>query len=97
MTTHPEPIRIYTDGACRGNPGPGGWGALLRYRGHEKTLYGGEAETKCDRQTVMTIHDEQRVLLDCYRCGPSARAQDLGLKRIHPVVVHLFCWDQTYW
>jgi ribonuclease HI len=36
-------VEIYTDGACSGNPGPGGWGAVLSYRGHEKELYGGEA------------------------------------------------------
>jgi ribonuclease HI len=35
-------VEIYTDGACSGNPGPGGWGALLRYGKHEKELYGGE-------------------------------------------------------
>jgi ribonuclease HI len=35
-------VEIYTDGACSGNPGPGGWGAVLRYRGHEKELYGGD-------------------------------------------------------
>ncbi|RUM94820.1 MAG: ribonuclease HI, partial [Thiothrix sp.] len=34
-------IEIFTDGACRGNPGPGGWGALLRFSGKEKELYGG--------------------------------------------------------
>ena len=48
-------IRIYTDGACRGNPGPGGWGALLRYRGHEKTLYGGEQETTNNRMELMAV------------------------------------------
>ncbi len=37
-------VEIYTDGACSGNPGPGGWGVLLRYRGVEKELFGGEAE-----------------------------------------------------
>ncbi|EFC81060.1 ribonuclease HI [Parafrankia sp. EUN1f] len=36
-------VEIFTDGACSGNPGPGGWGAVLRYGTHEKTLYGGEA------------------------------------------------------
>ncbi|MAU40755.1 MAG: ribonuclease HI [Kordiimonas sp.] len=41
-TTH---VTIYTDGACSGNPGPGGWGALLRYGDHEKELTGGAAET----------------------------------------------------
>jgi ribonuclease HI len=35
-------VDVYTDGACSGNPGPGGWGVLLRYRGHEKELYGGD-------------------------------------------------------
>ncbi|MBO6917857.1 MAG: ribonuclease HI [Rhizobiaceae bacterium] len=38
-------IEIYTDGACSGNPGPGGWGAILRYQGNEKELSGGKAET----------------------------------------------------
>jgi ribonuclease HI len=45
-------IEIYTDGACRGNPGPGGWGALLRYNDHEKTLYGGEAHTTNNRMEL---------------------------------------------
>jgi len=36
-------VEIWTDGACRGNPGPGGWGAVLRYGGHERELFGGEA------------------------------------------------------
>jgi len=44
---------IFTDGACRGNPGPGGWGALLRYTGHEKTLYGAEALTTNNRMELM--------------------------------------------
>lgn len=38
-------VEIFTDGACRGNPGPGGWGVLLRYNGIEKTLYGGQLLT----------------------------------------------------
>lgn len=46
-------IEIYTDGACKGNPGPGGWGALLRYNGHEKTLYGGEILTTNNRMELM--------------------------------------------
>ena len=44
---------IFTDGACRGNPGPGGWGVLLRHNGHEKTLYGAEAETTNNRMELM--------------------------------------------
>ena len=44
-----EPVIIYTDGACRGNPGKGGWGVILRYRGTVKELYGGERETTNNR------------------------------------------------
>lgn len=46
-------VEIFTDGACRGNPGPGGWGALLRYGAHEKELCGGEAETTNNRMELM--------------------------------------------
>jgi ribonuclease HI len=45
-------VEIYTDGACRGNPGPGGWGVVLRYNGHEKQLHGGEAETTNNRMEL---------------------------------------------
>ena len=45
-------IEIYTDGACRGNPGPGGWGALLLYGDHRKTLHGGEPETTNNRMEM---------------------------------------------
>ncbi len=47
------PVEIYTDGACRGNPGAGGWGVLLRYAGSEKTLHGGEANTTNNRMELM--------------------------------------------
>jgi len=46
-------VEIYTDGACKGNPGPGGWGALLRYNGHEKELFGGEAVTTNNQMELM--------------------------------------------
>lgn len=45
-------IEIFTDGACSGNPGPGGWGAVLRYKQHEKELSGGEAETTNNRMEL---------------------------------------------
>ncbi len=48
-------VEIFTDGACSGNPGPGGWGALLRYRGHEKELAGGEADTTNNRMELMAV------------------------------------------
>ncbi len=46
-------VEIFTDGACRGNPGPGGWGALLRYKGKDKTLHGGEKQTTNNRMELM--------------------------------------------
>lgn len=46
-------VIIYTDGACKGNPGPGGWGALLRWNGHEKKLCGGETLTTNNRMELM--------------------------------------------
>mgnify|MGYP005620930175 CR=1 FL=1 len=46
-------VEIFTDGACRGNPGPGGWGAILRYKGKEKNLHGGERETTNNRMELM--------------------------------------------
>jgi ribonuclease HI len=48
-------VEMFTDGACRGNPGPGGWGVLLRYNGHEKHLYGGEKETTNNRMELTAV------------------------------------------
>ncbi len=48
-----ERVEIFTDGACRGNPGPGGWGAVMRYKGKTRELYGGEAETTNNRMELM--------------------------------------------
>lgn len=45
-------ITIYTDGACRGNPGPGGWGAVLQYGEHQRELYGGEPDTTNNRMEL---------------------------------------------
>lgn len=57
-------VDIYTDGACRGNPGPGGWGALLRCSGHEKSLCGGETLTTNNRMeltaAIMALEALQR-------------------------------------
>ena len=48
-------IELFTDGACSGNPGPGGWGAILRYNGHEKELCGGEKETTNNRMELTAV------------------------------------------
>jgi ribonuclease HI len=74
-----EKIEIFTDGACSGNPGPGGWGAILRKGGHEKEISGGERETTNNRMEMMAairalealkkpsavvLHTDSRYLLD---------------------------------
>lgn len=48
-------VQIYTDGACSGNPGPGGWGAILRYGTHEKELSGGEKATTNNRMEMLAV------------------------------------------
>ena len=55
-------IEIYTDGACSGNPGPGGWGAVLRYKGIEKELSGGERETTNNRMELTAVIEALRAL-----------------------------------
>jgi ribonuclease HI len=55
MTTEKQSVVIYTDGACKGNPGPGGWGALLRADGLEKELFGGELGTTNNRMEMMAV------------------------------------------
>lgn len=72
-------VDIFTDGACSGNPGPGGWGAILRYGGHEKEISGGEILTTNNRMELtaairalqalkepasVTIHTDSRYLMD---------------------------------
>ena len=66
----PAEVVVYTDGACRGNPGPGGWGALLRYRDIEKEISGAEAATTNNRMELMgaisaleALRKPSRVLL----------------------------------
>ena len=51
----PETVEIFTDGACSGNPGPGGWGAILRFKGVEKELKGGEMLTTNNRMEMMAV------------------------------------------
>lgn len=72
-------VDIFTDGACSGNPGPGGWGAILRFGIHERELFGGETATTNNRMEIMaalralealkkpstvTIHTNSRYLMD---------------------------------
>lgn len=55
-------VEIYTDGACSGNPGPGGWGAILRYGKHEKELSGGDTETTNNRMELTATIESLKAL-----------------------------------
>lgn len=57
-----ETVHIFTDGACRGNPGPGGWAALLRFRASEKMLSGAESHTTNNRMEMMAVIQALRAL-----------------------------------
>lgn len=87
-------VTIYTDGACSGNPGPGGWGAILCYNGREKELSGGEAQTTNNRMeltaviqallalrescTVELYSDSKYVIDALERAGPGAGGNAAG-------------------
>lgn len=55
-------VKMWTDGACKGNPGPGGWGVLMRYGQHEKELFGGEAVTTNNRMELTAVIEGLRAL-----------------------------------
>lgn len=64
-----EVVEIFTDGACRGNPGPGGWGAILRFQGTEKELFGSEPETTNNRMELMAaIKSIESLKRSCKVC-----------------------------
>ncbi len=74
MASTPE-VEIFTDGACSGNPGPGGWGAVLRFRGVEKELAGGEAPTTNNRMELMAYTDSQYLRDGITRWLPGWKAR----------------------
>ena len=57
-----DAVVVYTDGACKGNPGPGGWGALLRFGERERELFGGEAQTTNNRMELTAVIEALSVL-----------------------------------
>lgn len=89
-------IYVYTDGACKGNPGPGGWGAVLRYNSHEKELSGGESETTNNRMELtavisalnavsepchVTLTSDSKYVLDGLQKGWAASWKKRGWKK----------------
>lgn len=89
-------VEIFTDGACSGNPGPGGYGTILRYGGAEKELSGGEAETTNNRMELMaaiaglealkercavTLYSDSKYLTDAIKCGWAVKWRANGWRR----------------
>ena len=89
-------VDIYTDGACRGNPGRGGWGAILVYNGREKELSGGERETTNNRMELtaaikalsmlkepcdVTLYSDSKYLIDAVTKGWAVSWRAKGLKK----------------
>lgn len=62
MTDNTAKVQLYTDGACKGNPGPGGWGVLLRFKGKEKRLCGGSPETTNNRMELQAAIEGLKAL-----------------------------------
>ena len=88
-----ERVIIYTDGACSGNPGPGGWGALLRYGDHEKELWGSEADTTNNRM-------ELTAAIEALRALKSSQAVDLHTDSTYVrdgITKWIHKWKQNGW
>ena len=62
MTTSSSTVELFTDGACSGNPGPGGWGVILRWRDTERELFGGEPATTNNRMELLAVIEGLRSL-----------------------------------
>ena len=89
-------VHIYTDGACSGNPGPGGWGAILQYGEHRRELSGGESETTNNRMELtaaikalstlkepcrVLLYSDSKYLIDAVTKGWAVRWRENGWKR----------------
>ena len=89
-------VIIYTDGACSGNPGPGGWGAVLKYGEHRRELFGGEKNTTNNRMEltavieslsalkepcIVELYSDSKYIIDAVTKGWAVRWRDNGWKR----------------
>ncbi|MBU6468931.1 MAG: ribonuclease HI [Betaproteobacteria bacterium] len=88
-----DKVDIYTDGACRGNPGPGGWGALLTYQGREKTLSGGESHTTNNRMELMAVIQALKALQR--QCQVSIHTDSQYVK--NGITQWIFNWKKNGW
>jgi len=86
-------IEIFTDGACRGNPGPGGWGALLRYNGVERELFGGEPDTTNNRMELSAAIEGLKALKE--RCQVTLTTDSVYVKS--GITEWLVGWKKRGW
>jgi len=86
-------VEIFTDGACRGNPGPGGWGVLLRYGKVERHLYGGEAETTNNRMELRAAIEGLKALKE--RCAVTLTTDSVYVRS--GITEWLANWKQKNW
>jgi ribonuclease HI len=86
-------VEIFTDGACRGNPGPGGWGVLLRYGAHEKELHGGEPMTTNNRMELMAAI----VALESLKRPATVRIHTDSQYLRNGITVWIHNWKRTGW
>jgi ribonuclease HI len=86
-------VEIFTDGACRGNPGPGGWGALLRYQGKERELFGGEAHTTNNRMELRAAIEGLRALKES--CTVTVTTDSVYVK--NGITTWLEGWKKKNW
>ncbi len=92
MTERPN-VTVYTDGACRGNPGPGGWGAILRFGQHERELSGGEDDTTNNRMELRAALEGLRALTE--PCQVTLFTDSEYLKR--GITEWLPSWKRRHW
>ena len=88
-----DPVVVYTDGACKGNPGPGGWGALLRWGDHEKELFGGQAQTTNNRMELTAVIEALAALKQ--RCEVAVYADSEYVK--NGITTWIHNWKQRGW
>lgn len=104
-------VQLYTDGACRGNPGPGGWGAILVYGKYEKELSGGEAETTNNRMELLaaisglsalrescevTLYSDSKYLVDAYTKGWVVGWRASGWRRGREELKNPDLWERLW-
>ena len=86
-------VEIFTDGACRGNPGPGGWGVLMRFKGTERELYGGAEDTTNNRMELQAAIEGLKALKE--RCQVDLTTDSVYVK--NGITTWLEGWKKKGW